>query len=419
MKKVKLVALILVAVLTLSSCTNLTALMGRGASGTAASSSASDGTEEMVSVPKKEYEALKKLETTAQLMQLVEENFYRDASEETMLDGASRGMLQALEDPYTFYYSPEEFSALWEDDKGEYEGIGIQISTNYETGVCSIVRVFDPSPAMDAGVRKGDILYQVEDIIVNALTLQQAVDTMRGAPGTFVKVVFKRDGKELPMTIERKKITTNRLERKMLTDTVGLISLYQFAENSGEQFKAATEELVSLGAKGIIIDLRDNPGGWVDDAVAIGDLFLDKGILSYLQYKNGERENYYTKNGKYNVQLVIMVNGQSASSSEILAGGLQERAGATVVGTQSFGKGVVQAVLPVGREGAGAQITVAQYFTPNGKEVHGIGITPDVVLEESATEGEEQPLYQFGSLDDPWLKRALEIMEDKLSKNQP
>ena len=417
MKRIKLLALTLAVMLTLTGCTYLLMDFTKGDTN-APSSNATAETGETVSISKSEYEALKKLETAAQLMQLVEENFYKDVEEGVMENGAAQGLLQSLGDPYTFFYNAEAFAALWEEDKGEYEGIGIQIAADYETGVCTIVRVFDPSPAMEAGVRKGDVLHQVEDIMVNSLTLEQAVDTMRGEPGTKVNVVFLRNGEELPMSIERRKIVANRLEHTMLTDTIGLVALFQFADNSSEQFKAAVEDLIEKGAKGIMIDLRDNPGGWVDDAATMGDLFLDEGILSYLQYKDGEKEYYRTKNGKYDTQLVILVNGHSASSSEILAGALQERANATVVGTQTFGKGVVQVVLPVGQEGAGAQITVAQYYMPSGKEVHGIGITPDIVFEDIVEEGQPYPVYDFGSLEDPWLKQALDVMEEKLGQEK-
>ena len=170
---------------------------------------------------------------------------------------------------------------------------------------------------------------------------------------------------------------------------------------------------MAKGAKSLIIDLRDNPGGWVNDAEAIGDLFLDKGTLCYLQYKDGQREYYYTKDGKIDMPLVILVNEHSASSSEILTGALKDRADATVVGVQSYGKGIVQTVMPVGDEGAGMQMTIAQYYTPNGNAVHKLGITPDVVIE--LPKG-DNGMYAFGDLNDPQLARALEVMQEKMTK---
>ena len=178
------------------------------------------------------------------------------------------------------------------------------------------------------------------------------------------------------------------------------------------KFEAALNDLVAGGAKGIIIDLRDNPGGWTADAESIADLFMDKGVIYYLEYRDGQREYAYSKNGKTDVQLVVLMNQYSASSSEILCGALKDRADATVVGVQSYGKGIVQAVVGLSDQ-SGMQVTIAQYFTPNGNKVHQVGITPDV--EVQLPEG-DIGMYQFGDLSDPQLSRALEIMQEKLAK---
>jgi len=273
--------------------------------------------------------------------------------------------------------------------------------------------VFDNGPAHEAGVLKGDILYKVEDMYVSATNLQDAVDIMRGTPGTDVVVTFLRGAEEIVLTMTRAQITVNRIESTMLTDDIGYIYLYEFAGDCAEKFEAAVSKLAAQGAKGLIIDLRDNPGGWVEDAEKIGDIFLDKGTLCYLEYKNGAREYYRTTIGKLDMDLVLLLNENSASSSEILAGALKDRADATIVGVQSYGKGIVQAVVPVGSNGAGMQITIAQYFTPNGNAVHTIGITPDV--EVPLPEG-DNGMYEFADLSDPQLSRALEVMQQKLAK---
>lgn len=199
----------------------------------------------------------------------------------------------------------------------------------------------------------------------------------------------------------------------MLSDDVGYIHLYQFAGDCATQFESALKSMVEQGAKGLVLDLRDNPGGWVNDAVSIADHFLDKGIVCYMEYKDGTREYEYSKDGKENLALVVLVNEFSASSSEILSGALQDRADATVVGVQSYGKGIVQYVLPVGTDGAGMQLTVAQYYTPNGNAVHKIGITPDVEI--ALPEG-DNGMYELGDLADPQLNKAFEVMQEKLEK---
>lgn len=369
--------------------------------------------ENSVVISKELYEQYQQFDILLELMAIADENYYKEVNVEDMIEGAAMGVLAGLEDPYTFYYTPEDYEALWEDDEGEYAGVGMQITANYLTGLCTISRVFDNGPAHEAGVHKGDILYKVEDLYVSATNLQDAVDIMRGTPGTEVVVTFLRGAEEIVLTMTRAQITVNRIEYTMLEDGIGYIYLYEFAGDCAEKFQAAVSELAAQGAKGFIIDLRDNPGGWVDDAETIGDIFLDKGTLCYLEYKNGAREYYRTTVGKLDVDLVVLMNENSASSSEILAGALKDRADATIVGVQSYGKGIVQAVVPVGSNGAGMQITIAQYFTPNGNAVHTIGITPDV--EVPLPEG-DNGMYEFADLSDPQLSRALEVMRQKLEK---
>ena len=365
-----------------------------------------------VILSREDYERYKQFDTLLELMDIVDVNFYEDADENAMLEGAAQGLLAALGDPYTFYYTPEDYASMWEDDEGEYAGVGMQISASYVTGICTISRVFDNGPAKEAGVHKGDILYQVEDLYVDAYNLQDAVDIMRGTPGTDVNVVFLRGGEELSFTLTRAKISVNRVESTMLEDGIGYIYLYDFAGDCAVKFEAALNDLVDRGAKGIIIDLRDNPGGWTADAESIADLFMDKGVIYYLEYRDGQREYAYSKNVKTDVQLVVLMNQYSASSSEILCGALKDRANATVVGVQSYGKGIVQAVVGLSDQ-SGMQVTIAQYFTPNGNKVHQMGITHDV--EVQLPEG-DIGMYQFGDLSDPQLSRALEIMQEKLAK---
>ena len=365
-----------------------------------------------VTISREQYEKYQQFDKLLEIMDIVGENYYQDVETDDLMEGAAQGLLYGVGDPYTFYYTAEDFAEMWEEDEGEYAGIGIQISASYLTNICTVSRVFDNGPAHEAGVLKGDILYKVEDMYVDAYNLQDAVDIMRGIPGTDVNVVFLRGGEELSFTLTRAKISVNRVESTMLEDGIGYIYLYDFAGDCAVKFEAALNDLVAGGAKGIIIDLRDNPGGWTADAESIADLFMDKGVIYYLEYRDGQREYAYSKNGKTDVQLVVLMNQYSASSSEILCGALKDRANATVVGVQSYGKGIVQAVVGLSDQ-SGMQVTIAQYFTPNGNKVHQVGITPDV--EVQLPEG-DIGMYQFGDLSDPQLSRALEIMQEKLAK---
>ena len=365
-----------------------------------------------VTISREQYEKYQQFDKLLEIMDIVGENYYQDVETDDLMEGAAQGLLYGVGDPYTFYYSAEDFAEMWEEDEGEYAGIGIQISASYLTNICTVSRVFDNGPAHEAGVLKGDILYKVEDMYVDAYNLQDAVDIMRGIPGTDVNVVFLRGGEEMSFTLTRANISVNRVESTMLEEGVGYIYLYDFSGDCAVKFEAALNDLVAGGAKGIILDLRDNPGGWTADAESIADLFMDKGVIYYLEYRDGQREYAYSKNGKTDVQLVVLMNQYSASSSEILCGALKDRAGATVVGVQSYGKGIVQAVVGLSDQ-SGMQVTIAQYFTPNGNKVHQVGITPDV--EVQLPEG-DNGMYQFGDLSDPQLSRALEIMQEKLAK---
>lgn len=367
-----------------------------------------------VTLSREEYERYQKFDKLISMMEMAEVNFYQEVDEDAMLEGAAAGLLSALGDPYTFYYTPEAYAELWEDDEGEYAGVGIQITASYLTGICTVSRVFDNGPAKEAGVHKGDVLYKVgDDMFVDAYNLSDAVNIMRGTPGTDVDVTFLRNGEEITFTLTRQQVQVNRIDSMMLAEDVGYIYLYEFAGDCAEKFASALDTLIEQGAEGIIIDLRDNPGGWVNDAQSIGDLFLDKGTLCYLEYKDGQREYYTTTDGKKDVKLVVLVNENSASASEILSGALQDRADASIVGVQTYGKGIVQAVIPLSDDNSGMQMTIAQYYTPNGNAVHKIGITPNVTAELPE---DDNGMYDFGDLSDPQLAKALEIMQQKLAK---
>ncbi len=371
------------------------------------------GADDTVTITRAEYDRLQRYAELDEIWQIVEQYYYQEPDTEAMLDGAEMGLLYGLGDPYTYYYTPDQYAQLWADDEGEYAGIGIQIMGDYTTGLCTISRVFLDSPALDAGLRKGDVLTRVEDIDVVTTTLQDAVNIMRGEPGTPVNVQVQRGDQLLDFVVQRAVVHVNWVNSCMLDGDVGYISLYEFSGDCSPSFAVHLDNLMNQGAKALVIDLRDNPGGWVDDAQKVADMFLEEGNVASLVYRDGTTELYTTTtDGKENpIPLVVLVNEYSASASEILAGALQDRGRATIVGTQTFGKGVVQYVLPVGTRGAGMQLTVAQYYTPNGNEVHKVGITPDI--EATLPEG-DTTMYDIGDLDDAQLKAAYEVALDMI-----
>ncbi len=422
MKKATLTVITIILAMMLSSCSlipeyKLEAMFGNNPEAEISSSGAngSGSTADTVTISRTEYEKYCRFSDMFDIMEEAKANFYQDVDESKMIEYATRGLMAGLDDPYSFYYNPEEYKKMMEDDEGNYVGIGVMIQSNMETQACTIVRVFKGGPAEAAGVQRGDILYRVgEDLLVTATNLDEAVSIMRGEPETDVDVTFIRNGEEITYTITRREVSVNQVESKMLETSIGYIALYAFAGQCEKEFENALNNLVSQGAKGIIIDLRDNTGGWVEQARYIADLFMDEGELCYLKYKDGEAhyDEYRTRDGKTDVKLVILINENSASSSEILTGALRDCAGAVTVGVKSFGKGIIQEVLNVGREGAGFQMTIAQYFTPKGSEVHKIGITPD--YEVPLPEG-DNGMYTFAdTVHDVQLVKALDVMKEAL-----
>jgi carboxyl-terminal processing protease len=404
MKKLRLLAAGVMVIVMLTGCAMLTG-------NKAISEAAPQVTGDTVTVSREEYDRLKQYQELDEVLKVVQEYYYQEPEVPKLIENAERGLLFGLEDPYSFYYSPEEYSKLWEEDEGKYAGIGIQISANFDTLLCTVSRVFKGSPAKDVGIHKGDILKQVNDLIVDAYNLQDAVDIMRGNVGETVNVTVRRGTETLDFTVPRANIQVNRVESVMLEGDVGVISLFEFAGDCRTAFTDAVSKLTSDGAKGLIVDLRDNPGGWVDDAVAIADIFLPEVTVYYTENRKGEREYASAQPGQLDIPLVVIMNENSASASEVLAGALQDHGVATIVGVTSYGKGIIQYVMPVGDKGAGMQLTVAQYFTPNGNKVHKTGITPNVVAE--LPEG-DTGMYETGDMKDPQLSKAVEVLKEKM-----
>ena len=373
--------------------------------------------QDVVTVSREYYERMQRYEKMDTILQYIEYWYYQEPDTDALIENATRGLLYGLEDPYSYYYNVEEWADMWEDDEGEYAGLGLYLLGNYKDYTVTVIRVFENTPAKDAGIRRGDILVRVEDIEVTAYTMQNAVNVMRGKVGEEVEIEIYRDGEYLTLHIPRAVVHVNRIASGMLDEQVGYIALYEFAGESQEEFTAAFEDLKKQGAQVLMVDLRDNGGGWVQAAKEIADLFVDKGILVYSEDRYKTREDIETTDGKDDIPLVFLVNENSASASEILAGGLQDLGRATLVGTQTFGKGIIQTVIPLDeKKGSedGFQMTYAQYFLPSGKAVHKVGITPDV---ESVMPDELKTQYfDFADLSDPQLKDAYDVARGLLEQ---
>ena len=322
--------------------------------------------------------------------QLIDSEYlYSDEMKEGMLEeGIYTGYINALGDPYSVYYDEEKTKELYESTSGEYSGIGVVFSQNMNTKISTAVQVYENSPAAEAGLIEGDILYKVNGRDITGEDLSDVVAEIRGEEGTTVELTVMRgsETKEVTMEVVRRKIVVQTVSYEMKDESIGYIRVTEFDKVTYEQFKEAITDLNNQEMKGLVIDLRSNPGGNLSTVVEMLDLLLPKGMIVYTEDKNGERDEYVSDaNREYDGPLAVLVNGYSASASEIFAGAIQDYKVGTIVGTTSYGKGIVQQLFPL-TDGTCVKLTVSEYFTPNGRNIHGVGIEPDVEVEYKADE---------------------------------
>lgn len=317
------------------------------------------------------------------LKTIIDMYFWEDTNEEDLYEGMYKGLLESLNDPYSCYYTAEEYVELTESVEGVYCGIGALVSQNASTKVITIVRPFVDGPAYKAGVLPGDILTHIEGEDVSDWSVDLAVKRMKGEQGTEVNLTVWRaaESRYVDMTVVRDLIEVETVTYEMLDDEIGYIYIMEFDEITLQQFETALNSLKSQGMKGLVVDIRDNPGGLLTTVCDMLDLFLEEGLIVYTMDKYEDREEIKATPGSIGeLPMAVLINGNSASASEIFSGALQDYELATIVGTQSFGKGIVQSIVPL-RDGSAVKLTVSTYYTPLGRSIHGEGVTPDVVVE--------------------------------------
>lgn len=321
------------------------------------------------------------------LEEMIEETYlYSDEIDKDALrESLIKGYVEGLGDPYTVYYDEEETKSLLESTSGEFGGIGVGISQNQETGVITFTTVYEGSPGEAAGLKDGDILYKVdgEDITSQDLDLDQIVSRIRGEKGTTVEITILRgdDLKEYTYTVTRDIIEVETVYYEMKEDQIGYIAVSGFEKVTSHQFEEALEDLKSQGMKSLVIDLRNNPGGNLSTVCEMLDLILPEGTIVYTEDKYGNRDTYSSdEEHKLEIPMAVLINGNSASASEIFAGAIQDYGVGTLVGTTSYGKGIVQNLYQI-TDGTCLKVTTSEYFTPNGRNIHGIGIEPDIKVE--------------------------------------
>lgn len=351
-------------------------------------------------------DANKKIE---RVMKILNAYYLDELDEDTLIDGMLTGLLSSVDDPYTGYYDNESYATLMESSEGVYYGIGAVVSQNVNTGEVYVVNPYSDCPAYEAGMKPGDIIYKIKDVEVTGMDLNEVVAMIRGELGSTVDItVLHEDDKELTtLTVERRKIEVHTIEYEMLENDIGYIQVSEFDEVTTEQFKKGMDSLKDQGMKKVIVDLRDNPGGSLTTVLDMLDTVLPKGVYTYLVDKYGSRQNYSGKiNALYDCPMVVLVNGNSASASELFTGAVHDYDRATIVGTTTFGKGIVQQVFPLG-DGSGMKLTMAKYYTPNGVCIHKTGIEPDYVVELDKGEYASSVKHE----DDEQLQKALELLK--------
>ena len=319
------------------------------------------------------------------LINYADENYLYDVDKEAMEEAIYSAIFDSLGDPYSTYYTPEEYKEITESTSGTYYGIGVVVQEDVETGYILVVEPYENGPAYAEGLRSGDYIVAVEGQDIQNVDINIVVKEIKGEAGTKVNITARRDGKDFDLCITRQAIEIKTVDYEILDDGVGYIAISSFEGTVVDQFKNAYDDLIDQGMTSLVIDIRNNPGGLLSAVTEMLDLFIEEDdMIVYTMDKNGNRRDYVAENDvEIEIPCVVLINGNSASASEIFAGALQDYELAHVMGTQSFGKGIVQTIMGL-RDGSAFKITIEDYYTPNGNNIHGIGITPDEVVELDA-----------------------------------
>ncbi len=349
-----------------------------------------------------------------EVRQILMTKYYTELDEDELLLGAVRGMMAATGDPYTYYSTPEEHLESINHMRGNYEGIGLVISmdTNHQLAV---LRVFPDSPAEAVCIQPGDRIIKINGADVNASTdkaMKDAIAMIKSAEDPKIAITLLRGAEPVEVIVTRGQISQARTAHRMLDDAIGYIAIYEFMGDDVAGFERALNDLKAQGMKALVIDVRNNPGGILGDVVTIADRLLPAGLVVYTEDREGKRDEYFSDDDCLGLPMAILINGMSASASEILAAALQDYGVATVVGETTFGKGIVQEPIPFPSDGAEMQLTIASYYTPKGRSLHGVGVTPDEEIKLG--EGVDPTDAELNPDHDAQLKRAVQVLQKQL-----
>ena len=343
------------------------------------------------------------------LKKLIDEKYMGEVDEDALKEGLYKGYVQGLDDPYSVYYDEEETKELYETTEGEYSGIGAVLSQDLKSGVITLVQIYEDSPSDKAGLKDEDILTKVGTLDVTGMDLSEVVTYIKGEKGTEVELTVLRgeDADEVTVTAVRDTVEAQTVEYEMLEDQIGYLAVSEFDSVTYGQYEEALEALSDQGMEGLVVDLRNNPGGNLNTVCDMLDLVLPEGTIVYMEDKEGKRQTYSSDDAhQLDVPMAVLVNGNSASASEIYAGAIQDHEAGTIVGTQTYGKGVVQQIFDLG-DGTSVKLTIAEYFTPKGRSINGEGVTPDLEVEYEPDEKDPEADNQLEAAAEA-VKQAVE-----------
>ncbi len=350
-----------------------------------------------------------------QVKSIIDSEFIYEHDGERMTDYAISGMVSSLDDPYSIYYDKESFESRMSDFSGNYVGIGVTMLYPEEEAYPVIQEVYEGSTAETAGIQKEDKLVAVDGTEFTHDNYNDLIDYTKGTHlddpiGTAITVTIERNGNRLDLTVERGDIKTTKVDYRMVGDGIGYLRVAKFDENTVPGIETAMEAMYGEGMESLIFDLRGCPGGDLESVCAAADIFLDKGVIVYMEDKKGNRTYRYSDEEQDTIPMVILIDGNSASASEVFTGAMRDRERATIVGVTSFGKGIVQSLITL-PDGSGLSITTEQYFSPNGINIHGVGIEPDVRIELSE-EAQNKTIPQLTLEEDTQLQGAIRILSE-------
>lgn len=354
----------------------------------------------------------------ARIEKIVEDNYLEEVESEDLAEGMYLGMMAGLQDRYSGYFSEENYQRLRESTEGRYTGIGLTMQQDPDTKEITVHECFKDSPAAEAGIKAGDIIYKAEEKLASEMTVAELADMIKSGEGKEIHLILKRDGEEREVTIVPQTVEVPVVNSRMLDDANGYIQIEEFTEGTPEQFKEAYGKLQEQKMEGLIIDLRNNPGGLLTSVCDTLEQILPEGMIVYMEDRHGKREEY-TCEGKTPIQipLVVLVNEESASAAEVFAGAVRDHKVATLVGNTTFGKGIVQKTFPLG-DGSAVKLTVSKYYTPNGENIHGTGLKPDVEVLWPEELGVFEDAGIFNELPqeewlekDPQMKESLKVLQ--------